>query len=126
MKTITQCSSDEVNNYTTAQQDAIDTHSRGIAKLLVRNGVDGISNEEHEDNLVEIADLRAERGILRARRDAFYADKSAINPPSKDQLKALKKNLNAVSRLSVKRKIASKVVALATSSVTLFNQIQPG
>jgi len=125
MKRINECSPQELVEYNAAQQDAIDTHTRGIAKLKVRNAVDGIDENEYQENLARIADLKAERGILRARRDAFYAAQSAINPPDSHQLAQIKSNLDAVNALTVDRQIVVEVVGLATDAFNTFSDIQP-
>lgn len=125
MKNVNECSLKERGDYSEAQQDAIDTHTRGIAKLKVRNAADGIYEDEIQDNLAKIADLKADRGILRARRDAFFASQSAINPPTETQLKQIKKDLDSVNALTVDRRIASEVVCLATDALNTFSEIQP-
>lgn len=125
MKKRNDCSLKELGDYNDAQQDAIDTHSRGIAKLKVRNAASEVREEEYQENLAKIADLRMARGILRARRDAFYASRSAINPPTKPQLQRIKKSLDAVNALTFDRRIVGEIVSLAADAFNTFGEIQP-
>jgi hypothetical protein len=125
MKNVNECSLKERGEYNEAQQDAIDTHSRGIAKLKVRNAADGIEEDEIQDNLAKIADLKVDRGILKARREAFFASQSAINPPTDPQLKQIKTDLDSVNALTVDRRIVSEVASLTTDAFNTFSEIQP-
>ena len=126
MKPFNECTPEEISDYNTAQQDTIDCHTRAIAKLRVRNQATNIEDDEKNENKEKIADLRADRGILRARRDAFYASRAQIEPPTEKQLSALKENLDAVNKLTVERRIAVKVTELATDALKTFSDIQPG
>ncbi len=125
MKSYNDCSTDEINNYNLAEQNAGDTHTRGIGKLRVRNRHPDVKEDEIAENNEKIADLRAARGIIRARRDAFYANQARIEPPTPPQLKSLKRDLDKVNRLTAKRRILTQVVQLTTNALNTFNEIQP-
>lgn len=125
MKNYNDCTPDEINDYNLAQQDAADTHTRGIGKLMVRNLHPNVEEDEIAENNEKIADLKAARGIVRARRDAFYANQAAMEPPTPSQLQSLKRDLGKVNRLTAQRRILTQVTQLTTNALNTFNEIQP-
>lgn len=125
MKPYNDCTPEEIDNYNRAQQETADTHTRGISKMILRNLQSGVSEEEREENIETIADLRADVAILRARREAYYANRSRIEPPTNTQLQALRNNLNNVNRLTIKRNVTRKVVVITTKALNSFKEIQP-
>jgi len=124
MKTYNECTPEEVNDYNLAQQDAADTHTRGIGKLKLRNLHPDVKEDEIAENNERIADLKADRAIVRARRDAFYASRAQIEPPTQPQLQGLKRDLEDVNRLTAQRRILEEVVKLAADALNTFGEIQ--
>ena len=125
MKPHHECTPEEINNYNIAQQDTVDTHTRGIVKLRQRNFDPATPEDEWKENNEKITDLRADRSIVRARRDAFYAKRATIKPPTEAQMDELKKNLDMVNSLEAKRKIVNDVVKFAHAATETFTKIQP-
>ena len=125
MKPFNDCTPEEIDDYNAAEQDAADCLTRSIGKLRIRNVHSDVEEDEIAENNEKITDLRADRALHEARGEAFFANSARIEPPTEDQLTALKTNLDEVNRLTVERRIVVEVVKLTTDALNTFTEIQP-
>jgi len=113
----------EIQRYYRSQQLTRETLVDSISVLKKRNRR-RIPEAEHAENSGKIADLEADKIIIDAKRTAFDANKSAIEPPTDPQLDRLHDLVEAVEKLTAEAKVVDEVIALTGESLATFNQIQ--
>lgn len=119
------CSLLECDVYDQSQRNATNLLSRSITKLEIRNLRPGVKQDEIEDNMEKIADLKANLGILESQGVAFKVNRAKINPPTSDQLKVLKKNLDKVNELTTEKRILVEIGQITTEALDTIKEINP-
>lgn len=125
MKSNDNCSLLECDVYDQSQRNATNLLSRSITKLEIRNLRPGVKQDEIEDNMEKIADLKANLGILESQGVAFKVNRAKINPPTSDQLKVLKKNLDKVNELTTEKRILVEIGQITTEALDTIKEINP-
>lgn len=115
----------QIQEYLESHQLTRENIIDSINKLRKRNRRAGSAGERAE-NEGKILDLSGKKGRLDARRIAFEANRVSINPPSEEQLDALKNLVEEVEQLNANGRILEQVVALTNDSLNTFRAIHPG
>lgn len=103
------------------REDAI---LKAIEVLANRNRVTEDLAEE-AFNRIKIAALENELDDHLQKKLAFDTGRAAINPPTQDQLDALRDTLERVGQLTADRRIVEQVVSLARENIRTFEAIHP-
>ena len=114
---------DEINQYWTAYFAAVDTLIVVQAKLeeLEKKATDlGERSGYRADRLRVEADIE----LLRAKRLAFNANRSPINPPDQSTVDEMLKLATEVSKKTATRTQAATIVNIGASAMSEFNKIQ--
>lgn len=124
-KKVGECTPDELTAYNQAAELRELCILRAQAKLEERNVLLAPLDPERQRNENKIGDLDAELAAHRARVHAFNRGQDAINPPTDEQLRELKRLLDAIDVLTTQRRILRDVVDLTTDAAKTFREIQP-
>ena len=68
--------------------------------------------------------LLAQRDLLEAKRQAFRANKSPINPPTSEQVKKAKKLADDIDEIIRTSQATDAALSLVEQSLKLYNEIQ--
>lgn len=126
MKSRDNCSLSERDAYDQSQRNGTNLLSRSITKLEIRNLRPDVKQEEIEENLEKIADLKANFGVLEAQGVAFKVNRAKIEPPTLDQLQVLKNTLDKVNELTTERRIFLEIVQITNDALETLKEINPG
>jgi hypothetical protein len=115
--------SDEINQYWTAYFAAVDVLMVAQSKLeqLEKSTIDlGDRSGYRADRLRVEADIE----LMRARRIAFNASRSPINPPSQAVVDTIIRLSEDVTSLAANRAQAAAIVNIAATAIGEFRKIQ--
>ena len=119
------CTFTEFNNYVDAYIATWDSINDTV--ILLGAWLDDSNNTNTGERLeiaLEKRLLEAKRELLESKRQAFKLNKSAINPPSKKDVKKARKLADEIDGIIRNSETMDAALSVAEQSLKLFNEIQ--
>ena len=119
------CTFTEFNNYVDTYIATWDSINDCV--MFLSTWLDNSNNTNSGERLeiaLEKRLLLAKRELLESKRQAFKVNKSAINPPSKKDVKKARKLADEIDEIIRNSETMDAALSVAEQSLKLFNEIQ--
>jgi hypothetical protein len=123
-QTIDDLSDEEEARYYRAYFATWDAVDRTVTILQRRKLTPGVGVEELNEIEVDLLWCASEHAKLKLRRTAFIRGTAAAEPPSDEQVEAIRKLADRVEKLAVNARATSRAIDLATEALAKFGEIQ--